>query len=46
MNDNDKVFIDTNILVYLLNEDSDFHEEIANRFESLALTGLKRRFLR
>ncbi|MDM8523856.1 PIN domain-containing protein [Desulfococcaceae bacterium HSG8] len=36
MNDNDKVFIDTNILVYMVNEDSDFHEEISDRFESLA----------
>jgi predicted nucleic acid-binding protein len=36
MNDNKKVFIDTNILVYLVNENSDFHEEVANRFETLA----------
>lgn len=33
---NDKVFIDTNILVYLANKDSDFHKDITKRFENLA----------
>ena len=32
----DKVFLDTNILVYLSNEDSSFHQDATRTFEKLA----------
>lgn len=32
----DKVFLDTNILVYLSNEDSSFHQDAIRTFEKLA----------
>jgi len=32
----DKVFLDTNILVYLANEDSPFHHRVVPRFKKLA----------
>lgn len=32
----DKVFLDTNILVYLANEDSPFHQRAVTRFKKLA----------
>lgn len=32
----DKVFLDTNILVYLANEDSPFHHKVVTRFKKLA----------
>lgn len=32
----DKVFLDTNILIYLANEDSSFHAVVKNRFKELA----------
>ena len=32
----DKVFLDTNILVYLANEDSPFHLRVLKRFEAIA----------
>ncbi|MDY6854709.1 MAG: PIN domain-containing protein [Thermodesulfobacteriota bacterium] len=32
----DKIFFDTNILVYLANEDSPFHIEVAKTFKEIA----------
>ena len=32
----DKVFLDTNILVYLANEDSSFHAVVKDKFKELA----------
>ena len=32
----DKVFLDTNILVYLANEDSPFHNKVVKKFQGLA----------
>jgi predicted nucleic acid-binding protein len=31
----DKIFLDTNILVYLANEDSPFHAEILKKFKEI-----------
>jgi len=31
----DKIFIDTNILIYLVNKDADFHEDVREVFENL-----------
>ena len=32
----DKVFLDTNILIYLVNEDSPFHDNVLNKFKEIA----------
>ncbi len=32
----DKIFLDTNILVYLANEDSPFHHEVSKKFKDIA----------
>ena len=32
----DKIFLDTNILVYLANEDSPFHSEVLKKFKEIA----------
>lgn len=32
----DKIFLDTNILVYLANEDSPFHPEVLKKFKEIA----------
>lgn len=35
----DKVFLDTNILIYLVNEDSPFHDNVSNKFKEIASKG-------
>jgi predicted nucleic acid-binding protein len=38
MQDRDRVFLDTNILVYLANEDFPFHSEILAKFKEISLS--------